>query len=177
MLLGRRDGQEALRGCAGSGEAARPGPWGTLSSRESPLLVPYQRVCVHLWVASAGRVASRAWGSQPFPCPLLPCGSDSQPDCCKTVRVSGARLGLRGVELSLVLFNVDGAASIRPLCPLVIQGTGERQLRVPQPCSWGLSPAGRVGLCREWVLRWWGWAEGRVLTHMVVVRCSPWSPR
>lgn len=138
VLLSRRDGQEALRGCAGSGEAARPGPWGTLSSRESPLLVPYQRVCVHLWVASAGRVASRAWGSQPFPCPLLPCGSDSQPDCCKTVRVSGARLGLRGVELSLVLFiMLMGLLPSDPSVHLSYRVLGRDSSESPSPVPGG----------------------------------------
>lgn len=86
---------------------------GAPSSREGHLRVPYQQVQVPyqqvrvpLWGASGGRVASRACGSQPFPCPLLPYGSDSPPDCCKTARVSGARPGLRAVGLSLGLFNV-----------------------------------------------------------------------
>lgn len=120
--------------------------------------VPYQRARVPLWGASGGRVSSRAWGSQLLPCPLLPCGSDSPPDCCKTARVSAASPGPRGVERRLGRLMFDGAASVRPLCPLVIKGTGKRWLSFPQPCAWGPSPA--AGL----VLRWWGWTEGRVLT-------------
>lgn len=48
-----------------SGEPAGPAP-GVPYSRESCLLVPYQRVCVHPWGASG--IASLGWGSSLLPC-------------------------------------------------------------------------------------------------------------
>lgn len=39
-----------------------------------------------------------------------------------------------------------------------------------EPCQQGWAVSGMGA-------PWWGWAEGTEFTHVVVVHCSPWSPR
>lgn len=65
MLLGRRRGQDALGGAAGSGEAAGPGTWSPfLQGEPSAGSIP-TGLCSPL--GSHSGLASLAWGSSQLP--------------------------------------------------------------------------------------------------------------
>lgn len=66
MLLFRRDGQDALGGATGSGEAAGPGSWSPFLQGEPFAGSIPTGLCSPL--GSHSGLASLAWGSSLLPC-------------------------------------------------------------------------------------------------------------